>query len=256
MRKTFYKISSDRFDKDIRLALVSDLHAQSYKQPMRLVKEESPDYILFGGDIFEALDGTFEKKNSPVFPILKEAVNIAPTFYSTGNHEDGAVHSHLKSWKDFESIERKYTKESLKLIKDSGVNFLINAYKVVDGIAFGGLASGLINKNGIPELEFLREFAALDMPKILICHHPEYYEKYIRELPIDIIVSGHAHGGQWRIFGQGIYAPGQGLFPKYTSGVHENRLVISKGLRLTFVPPRIFNPREVVIIDIEGKNKK
>ena len=63
MRKIFYKISSDRFDKNIRLALVSDLHAQSYKQPMRLVKEESPDYILFGGDIFEALDGSFEKKN-------------------------------------------------------------------------------------------------------------------------------------------------------------------------------------------------
>ena len=254
MRKTFYTIRSDKFSKNIRLALVSDLHAQSYAKPLKLLKEISPDYILFGGDIFEALDGSFEEKNKPIFPFLGEAVKLAPTFYSTGNHEDGAVHSHRKKIKSFENIERHYTKESEERIKSSGINFLINDYVIVDGIAFGGLASGLINKGGVPDLEFLHSFAALDMPKILISHHPEYYEKYIKDLPIDVIVSGHAHGGQWRIFGQGIYAPGQGLFPKYTSGVHDNRLVISKGLRLTLLPPRIFNPREVVVIDIETKN--
>lgn len=251
MRKTLYKITSNAFSRRVRFALVADLHAKSYKQPLRLLSEIVPDYILFAGDIFEALDGSFEEKNAPIFPFLKEAAAIAPVFYSTGNHEDGAVHSHRKKAKGFEGLCRNYSESSLKRIKDSGVSFLINGYTVADGIAFGGLTSGLINKGGVPDIGFLTRFSELDMPKVLICHHPEYYEKYIKELPIDIIVSGHAHGGQWRIFGQGIYSPGQGLFPKYTSGVFDNRLVISKGLRLTLFPPRIFNPREVVIIDVE-----
>ena len=93
------------------------------------------------------------------------------------------------------------------------------------------------------------------MPKVLICHHPEYYPKYLKDMPIDIIVSGHAHGGQWRFFGRGVFAPGQGLFPKYTSGVYDGRLVVSRGLKKTIIPPRIFNPREVVIIDVVNENK-
>ena len=65
------------------------------------------------------------------------------------------------------------------------------------------------------------------------------------------MVSGHAHGGQWRIFGRGVFAPGQGLFPKYTSGIHDGRLVISRGLKKSGTIPRIFNSPELVIIDIK-----
>ena len=68
---------------------------------------------------------------------------------------------------------------------------------------------------------------------------------------VDLIISGHAHGGQWRVFGRGIFAPGQGLFPKYTSGLHEGRLIISRGTSNTGgVIPRIGNPCEVVCITI------
>ena len=85
---------------------------------------------------------------------------------------------------------------------------------------------------------------------MLLCHHPEYYKKYLYNKDIDLIVSGHAHGGQWRIFGRGVFAPGQGLFPKYTSGVHDGRLVISKGIKPSGRIPRIFNTPEVVIVEI------
>jgi predicted MPP superfamily phosphohydrolase len=132
---------------------------------------------------------------------------------------------------------------------------LIDDYVIFDGIAFGGLASGLVKDNGKPDTDFLSRFASLDEPKVLISHHPEYYVKYIKELPIDLVVSGHAHGGQWRIFGRGVFAPGQGIFPKYTSGVIDNRCVISRGVGDHTVIPRIANPRELIIIHCGTKTE-
>lgn len=251
MKKTFYNISSKRFSKSLRLALVSDLHAQKYSEALMLLQEVCPDYILFGGDIFEALDGRFEKKNEKVFDLFFKAVKIAPSFYCTGNHEDGSVNSEMKGVESFRGNGHNYRKEYLDKIYESGVHFLLDSYEIFDGIAFGGLASGLSAVNGEPDVGFLNEFARLSEPKILISHHPEYFERYIKHLPIDLTVSGHAHGGQWEFFGRGIYAPGQGLLPKYTAGVYDERLVVSRGMKKTIIPPRIFNPRELVIIDID-----
>ena len=95
MKKTFYKIKSNKFGRNIRFLLVSDLHSQDYHEPLKLMKEASPDYILFAGDIFEPLNEKFSQMNSAIYPFLHEAVKIAPVFYCTGNHEDGSVHSEL-----------------------------------------------------------------------------------------------------------------------------------------------------------------
>ena len=237
--------------KEARIALIADLHAQSYDRVIDELVKLSPDYILMAGDILEQLDGSSDEINEKAFGIFSEAARIAPTFYVTGNHEDGGAHSGRKKWKEYHSIERKYSKENLQRIKESGVHFLLDSYEIFDGIAFGGLASGLILEGSRPNLEFLEEFSRVDAPKVLLCHHPEYYEQYVKKYPIDLIVSGHAHGGQWRIFGRGLYAPGQGVFPKYTSGIHDGRFIISKGLKRTVIPPRIFNPTEIVVIEIE-----
>ena len=253
MKKTFYSLFCDAFEEPKRMALVTDLHAQNYKRVSDALSKLSPDYILMAGDILEPLDGSAEKINEKAFGILEESARIAPTFYVTGNHEDGGVHSERKQWREHHSFERKYSEKNLQRIKKSGVHFLLDSYEIVDGIAFGGLASGLILENSLPNLEFLEKFAVIDAPKVLLCHHPEYYEDYIRKYPIELTVSGHAHGGQWRFFGMGVYAPGQGLFPKYTSGIHEGRFVISKGLKRDVIPPRIFNPTEIVVIDIKTR---
>lgn len=91
----------------------------------------------------------------------------------------------------------------------------------------------------------------MDGFRILMCHHPEYYPEHIRRSSIDLTVSGHAHGGQVRLFGQGLYAPGQGILPKYTSGFYDSgRLLVSKGLsNLTWVP-RLWDPCELVLLHL------
>lgn len=248
MKQTFYRLKLPSFTTHARIVLVADLHAGNPHRVVQMIGCSKPDYILLAGDILESLDGSCDGINEEAFAIFKECSDIAPTFYCTGNHEDGGRHSGSPKWKKSMGRERIYTQRNIQRIKQSGVTLLLDDYALKDGIAFGGLASGLILKDGIPNLKFLTEFSAAKAPKILICHHPEYYEKYIKKLDIDLIVSGHAHGGQWRVFGKGVYAPGQGLFPKYTSGVHDGRLVISRGLKKGFIP-RFFNPREIVIID-------
>lgn len=249
MKKSYYTLADTSLPKGLRLAVVSDLHAQDPRRVIKALEEIEPTHVLMAGDILEALDGSCDEKNTEAFEIFERAAQIAPTFYCTGNHEDGGVHSERRKWKREHSTVRVYTEENIAKIEKSGVHFLLDSYEIVDGMAIGGLASGLILEGGEPDLEFLGRFAKLDTPKVLICHHPEYFEKYIRALPIDLTVSGHAHGGQWRFFGRGVYAPGQGLFPKYTSGIHEGRLAVSRGLKRTLIPPRIFNPTEIVIIE-------
>lgn len=251
MQNTFYKIKSSAFSKDVRFAFISDLHAQDYRKALELTREAKPNYILLGGDIFEAITGYIDDENIKTLPFLFELARLAPTFYCTGNHEDNATHSELKGLRAFRGLWHNYNKDFVEKIRSSGVKLLIDDYLTVDGITFGGLASGLVTDSGEPNVEFLQKFASLDAPKVLISHHPEYYPKYMKGLPIDLIVSGHAHGGQWRFFNRGVFAPGQGLFPKYTSGVYDGRLVVSRGLKAKSTVPRIFNPCEVVIIDIE-----
>ena len=252
---TEYRIKNKRFGRRIRFAIVSDLHSRentSVDSVIKLLKEAHPDYILCPGDIFERLDGSEKSHKKAGFALLSAAAEIAPTYYSIGNHENGGVCSwNAFKWMKIECIPKYYDAEELDAIWDTGAVLLDDGFVIEDGIAFGGLSSGLINKERRPVLEWLDEFCSCECTRVLLCHHPEYYKKYFADKSIDLIVSGHAHGGQWRIFGRGVFAPGQGIFPKYTSGIHKDRLVISRGLKPSGRIPRIFNRPEIVIIDVE-----
>ena len=94
---------------------------------------------------------------------------------------------------------------------------------------------------------WLTDFAALPGYHILLSHHPEYFP-FIPQ-SIELILSGHAHGGQWRVLGRGVYAPGQGFWPKWTSGIIDGRMVVSRGLANTAKLPRINNPTEIVYME-------
>jgi len=241
-----YFIENKNFNKKYRFAIISDLHGSDVSGALERLVAARPDAIFAAGDIFERLDGSRQTKNEMGFLLLREAAAIAPTFYALGNHEIGGAHSYLPR----RAYGAPISEENRARILETGVTFLENDFVLFDGIAVGGLTSGSINEGREPSLSWLDGFCASDEPKVLICHHPEYYEKYLASKNIDLIVSGHAHGGQWRFFGRGVFAPGQGLFPRYTSGVYDNRLVVSRGLKKGRVIPRLFNPTEVVVVSL------
>lgn len=219
-------------------ALVADLHDREYGDVLGALRERGPDMILIPGDIVDRHGNTAERG----FASLAAFASVAPTFMSLGNHEAHAV------------------PETRRAAVAGGVTLLENRDVIFEGIRIGGLTSafavgalpqGIHRKTPKPDLRWLEKFAAQPGFKLLLSHHPEYYPAYIRKLDIDIIVSGHAHGGQWRLFGHGVFAPGQGWFPGYSEGVHDGRLIVSRGLANNAPVPRFFNPRELVFISLE-----
>lgn len=162
---------------------------------------------------------------------LKELPSIAPTVYSVGNHE----------W--------YFLASDYQVFKEKGITLLDNADCVAEvnsqQIRIGGLSTRY-------ELEWLWRYNSKDSYKILMCHHPEYYRKSIQNTDLDtfdLIVSGHYHGGQWRIKDRRVYVPRTGLFMKGAVGQF-GKLIISAGTANTTRFSRRGNPCELVMIEI------
>ena len=255
MKTTVYNLKSNRIVKNTKIALVSDLHGSSCEDVIDALKANAPDIITVTGDLTSRLDCEEGKippndygeaiSHKNAFKLLKESASVAPTFYSLGNHE-------LCGHKYRENHGRQCLDLNIQLIRESGAVLLDDAYEDLGDFRIGGLTSGHTNPDLVPKTSWLDEFERSDKYRILLCHHPEYYPAYLKNRNIDLILSGHAHGGQFRFFGRGVFAPGQGILPKYTSGAHDGRFVISRGLCNTAKPiPRLFNPTEVVFINVE-----
>ncbi len=242
-----YPVSNPKIDRRLRIAVAADLHGTPGEPIVELLRAQKPDLILIPGDLTDDRGLRLWMPSTAKF--LQDCAAIAPTYYSLGNHELGCYHKGNPFRKP-----RKITPpdDLAERVAKTGAVLLENSMIARDGLTICGLTSGLDGEKNAPDGDTLNKFAEAEGFKILLCHHPEYYAKYIRPLPIDLTVCGHAHGGHWRVFGRGVYAPGQGLFPKYTSGaVDGGRCVISCGLGNHTKIPRFFNPREVVVIDVE-----
>lgn len=254
MRNTRYRLTSPH-PVSFKACVVADLHDRPYRKVLPILKNERPDLILIPGDLTETLREGAETAEREGLQLLRECAAIAPTFYTLGNHEIGGCHGNIRRAKRADQpLSFTLTPAWRKIINATGATFLHQEHILWNGIVIGGLGSGLLNPGWLPDLTMLEAFTAREGYKLLMSHHPEYYDRYLRPLDIDLTVSGHAHGGQWRVFGRGVYAPDQGLFPKYTSGLHEDRLIISRGVANT-VPfaPRFFNPCEVVTVEVNAK---
>ena len=234
MHVTRYSLISDKLNKRYVIALAADVHGKEQNLLFKELKALKPDIIAVAGDI-EGIGDT-ERRKSYIERFIKECSAVAPVFVSLGNHDVNV-------------------RESFPY--ESGAILLDNNYVLYDGITIGGLTSGSLGikhcrteKTPEPDIAFIGSFSRLSGYKVLLSHHPEYYPRFLKNRDIDIILSGHAHGGQWRFFGRGVFAPGQGLFPKYTSGIHDGKLIVSRGLADHNGIPRIFNPYELCIIEI------
>jgi predicted MPP superfamily phosphohydrolase len=210
-------------DSPVRFALVSDLHCTPNGPVIEAIKKGSPDAVLVCGDF------SHSKKTKEVgLEFLRLSAELFPTFVAFGNH-------------DFESGVTPAD------IEKTGAVPLDDAFARFGGILIGGLSP----RKGGPDTAFLDRFSREKGFRLLLCHYPHYYDKFVKGYPVDLTLSGHAHGGQWRFFGRGVLAPGQGLFPKYTSGFYDGgRLFVGRGAGNGAPVPRINNPREVVFFDL------
>lgn len=298
MITTRYKISAP-VKNSLRIALAADLHDRPGGEVLKRLKQEQPDLILAAGDILErCTEGESQytkaemdawqglrKKNkiasgamktvmkigysmhekhefSEGSAFLKKASEIAPVFYSPGNHE----------WYFTKEDQKMFSENRIFLLENEDIcwNF-VEKCLVSEQERGHNSKTGNVMKNGcntgienVPEkiirigglatrydLDWLYTYASKPGYKILICHHPEYYRRYIKDTEwdtFDLIVSGHVHGGQWRIGRHGVLAPGQGLFPKYCYGCYDKKLIVSAGLSNTACIPRFGNPTELVMI--------
>ena len=258
MRVTRYHLTTPKPGIDFTCAVVADLHDHAYGRILEILEAEKPDMILIPGDLTESLEDEWQPEgcHRPGLELLSKAAKIAPTFYAFGNHESGACHKNLRNASHLAPGKGRVHPSWKEIIRGSGAILVDEDFVTYRGITIGGLGSGLLNPGRVPVYDWIETYVKQPGYKLLLCHHPEYFDRYLRDYDIDLFVSGHAHGGQWRIFGRGVYAPDQPLFPKYTSGVHEKRLVISRGVVNTVKPiPRFFNPCEVVMITVKSREE-
>ena len=217
----------------LKIVHLSDLHGKRFgKNSVKLIKKvagESPDFIAITGDIIHLYTPKNIAVAAEVVSALKE---IAPVLFIAGNHE----------------MRNKGYRNLRKILLEAGAEVFDDRVEEVCGITVAGLNGASLRNDKIakitPEVS----------PKILLAHEPQFFEKYM-DAGYDLVLCGHAHGGQWRIpFTKiGLYAPGQGAFPKYTAGVHEKKnraMVISRGLGNSEFPLRLFNRPEIVVIEI------
>lgn len=244
MQLTTYKLKK-QLSEPVRLALASDLHGCPHGQAVNALKKIAPDYILLPGDLMD--DRALQAPQNSGYAFLRACAAIAPTFYSLGNHELACYHKG-NPWRHPHPVALRA--DIRRHIEDTGAILLENSAVTLNGIVFCGINSGINGKQNAPDEQVLASFDRMKGFRILLCHHPEYFVPYIQKTSVELTVCGHAHGGQWRIFGRGIYAPGQGLFPKYTAGVIDERCVISRGLGNHTKIPRIFNEPELVLIEL------
>lgn len=262
MKIRHYNLFAD-IRKRYKIALVADFHDHPYESVLDSLSKEKPDFITANGDVLYAAvsnHGIFEHvpESSQHFRFtqhaqnfLEDAVQIAPVLFSTGNHE-------------------LYLDENDEnFLKETGITFLDDSFYIIGELVFGGLSSsykylanaGMASTKGEHRLRWdivfsrvntswLDEYERQEGYKILLSHHPEFYDRYLRNRKIDLILSGHAHGGQVRLLGHGLFAYGQGLFPKYTDGFIDGKMIVSRGLSNTSRIPRIGNPTELVYVNL------
>lgn len=254
LQVTKYQVSSENLPKAFdgyRIVQVSDFHNHRYGADnaglLEEIKKLRPDIIAVTGDVITN-SRDLKTDNTPNF--LRRLTAIAPVYYVPGNHE---------AWtSEYPRLERQ--------MRDAGIHVLRNEKVVLqkgtDTIELLG-----VDDPAFAEESFADDAAAMDAAlqklcdgshcRILLSHRPELFDQYAAH-NIDLVFSGHAHGGQFRLPGiGGLYAPNQGIFPKYSGGLYRKgntQMVVSRGLGNGFFPIRIGNRLELVFVTLHTEN--
>lgn len=250
-----YEIKSDKITKPCRMVLLSDLHNKSFgRENSRLLQkidEIAPDEILVAGDMLTATAG---HDYSQALTLMERLAGRYRIHYGMGNHE-----YRLGLYPDqYPEMYEGY----MRGLKSAGIEPLINdrtylpAWNVdVCGVQIDRRYYKHFCQKPMERayLENLLGMPRKDAFQVLIAHNPAYFENYA-EWGADLVVAGHVHGGIMRlpVLG-GVVSPSLTLFPKYDGGRFEDgksTMILSRGLGSHTIPLRIFNPGELVVIDL------
>lgn len=250
VRKTTLKFDKlpQAFD-NYKIAQVSDIHCDrvglSDLSFIKKIKDFNPDIIVITGDVLDSYNNDMDI----AYNILSQLAIIAPCYFVSGNHELRLPEEYEQLINIMKKLNITYMNNSKQLITKD--NESINLVGVEDYNFFKNEDNLNHRANFIKTLE---ELYSPNHFNILLSHRPEKFPIYA-DIKYELIFSGHAHGGQWRIpFVGGIFSPSQGFFPKYTNGnyvLEDSTLIVSQGLGNSSFPIRINNRIELVLATLK-----
>lgn len=249
-----YTISSSKLPQSFdgyRIAHVSDLHnaemGKDNENLLTMLRDADPDMIAITGDLIDSRNTDIEI----ALQFVEEAVKIAPCYYVTGNHEARVnEYDELKAGLEAAGIIVLEDARTEISIEGETITLIgVNDPSYQTDYLFGD-AQTVVNAK-LAELH-----TDSDGYTILLSHRPELFDTYAGH-DIDLILSGHAHGGQFRLpFIGGLAAPNQGLFPKYDAGLYtedNTNMLVSRGIGNSILPFQVNNRPEVILIELQAK---
>lgn len=258
VRTTVYVIESSKLKPDapdITIIQISDLHNAEFgdkqEKLIRKIKEAKPDIIAVTGDLIDSNHTDIGK----AMELISQAATIAPVYFVTGNHEAWAAEGYIR-------LKREMENAGVHILDGISETFSMGGQQIC---LMGAKDPAFYARTEYGDAQSVMNEAIGDIScdggiyKLLLSHRPELFQVYV-DNGIDLVLAGHAHGGQFRLpFIGGVVAPGQGLFPKYTSGIFaegETEMIVSRGLGNSIIPIRINNRPELVVVRITpAKNK-
>lgn len=239
-----YTVASPKLTAEVRLAVVTDFHSSDNADDVAaMVASCAPDAVLLVGDLFD--DDTQNRPTERTLSLMRQLSAQYPCYYVSGNHE---------AWTgEMDALYQQTEDAGVTVLRMSSGVLTVRGQR----IALCGIPDPYeMVFSGAPDTEeqlrqTMENVDSADFT-VLLAHRPELLAKYA-QFPLDLVVSGHAHGGQVRIPGvlNGLYAPNQGWFPKLAGGAYTQdgtTLIVSRGLAVRTRLPRIFNRPEVVLV--------
>lgn len=228
---------------DYRIVQISDLHnarfgADNHRLTGR-IRNLEPDLIVLTGDLVDA----YHTNLTVAAALAQELTAVAPVYFISGNHEE---------WLDAQTREALY-----RDLSDAGVILLENSSVMIGKgdaqFELLGIYDGRLQSNTLRTMT--EENENPDVLTVLLAHEPQYLDEYAR-CGVNLVLTGHAHGGQFRLpWIGGVVAPDQGFFPPYTEGVFtqdNTTMIISRGLGNSVIPVRLFNDPEIVTVTLHS----
>ena len=234
-----------------RIAQISDLHNAEFGEKnarlLNILSEKKPDIIVITGDLVDARHTDV----SIALSFAEEAVQIAPVYYVTGNHE--------ASLSQYEELKTGLESAGVIVLEDETVQLeRSGSFLTLIGLSDPNFA---IRNNLFNEVPAMISTKLNDLTKnetsytVLLSHRPELFTTYV-SCGVDLVLSGHAHGGQFRLpLIGGLVAPNQGFFPKYDAGLYaegRTNMIVSRGIGNSIIPLRFNNRPEIVLVELRA----